>query len=67
MDHSINIYKNAISPELCDELISFHQKYKDTSVVQKTSYSSIENTNSYTLSTTNFPEYDTLLAFIAKS
>jgi len=59
MDHSINIYKNVISDELCDELISLHQKYKDTSVVQKTTYGSMENTNCYTFLTTNFPEYDT--------
>ena len=59
MDHSINIYKNVISPELCDELISFHQKCKGTSVVKKTIYSHNENTNCYTLSTTNYPKYDT--------
>ena len=35
MDHSINIYKNVISSELCDELISFHQKHKETPAFKK--------------------------------
>ena len=66
MDHSINIYKNVISPELCDELISLHQKYKDTPVVKKTTYGSMENTNCYAFLTTNFPEYDTKIYDVMK-
>ena len=58
MDHSINIYKNVISSELCDELISFHQKHKETPVVQKTIYGYGENTNCYSLAVCDFPEYD---------
>ena len=58
MDHSIKIYKNVITPELCEELISFHQKYKDTPSVEKTVYGRGENTNAYTLCTGDYPEYD---------
>ena len=57
MDHSINIYKNVISSELCDELISFHQKHKETPVVQK-QFMVMEKIQIVIDAVSDYPEYD---------
>ena len=58
MDHSIKIYKNVITSELCDELVSLHQKHKDTPSIKKTIYGDGENTQTYVFKIDKCSEYD---------
>ena len=45
MDNSINIYKDVITSELCDELISLHKKEKTNT--EKESYTEGTNVECY--------------------
>ena len=56
MDHSINIYKDVITSELCDELISLHKKEKIHA--ERTVYGQGTNVGCYNLYLDNYPEYD---------
>ena len=56
MDNSINIYKDVITSELCDELISLHKKEKTNT--EKEIYSQDTNVECYNLYLDDYPEYD---------
>ena len=56
MDHSINIYKDVITPELCDELIFLHKKQKI--YTEKESHSEGANVECYNLYLAHYPEHD---------
>ena len=56
MDHSINIYKDVITSELCDELISLHKKEKINA--ERTVYGEGTNVGCYNLYLDDYPEYD---------
>ena len=56
MDHSINIYKDVITSELCDELISLHKKEKIHA--ERTVYGEGTNVGCYNLYLDDYPEYD---------
>ena len=56
MDHSINIYKDVITSELCDELISLHKKEKE--YTEKEVYGKGTNVQCYNLDLDDYPEYD---------
>ena len=56
MDHSINIYKDAMTSELCDELISLHKKEKIHA--ERTVYGEGTNVGCYNLYLDDYPEYD---------
>ena len=57
MDHSINIYKDVITSELCDELIALHKKEKE--YTEKEVYGEGANVGCYSLELDDYPEYDT--------
>ena len=56
MDHSINIYKDVITSELCDELIALHKKEKK--YTEKEVYTQDTNVQCYNLFLDDYPEYD---------
>ena len=56
MDHSINIYKDVITPELCDELIFLHKKQKI--YTEKEVHSEGANVECYNLYLAHYPEHD---------
>ena len=56
MDHSINIYKDAITSELCDELIALHKKEKE--YTEKEVYGNDTNVQCYNLDLDDYPEHD---------
>ena len=56
MDHSINIYEDVITSELCDELISLHKKEKIHA--ERTVYGEGTNVGCYNLYLDDYPEYD---------
>ena len=57
MDNSINIHKDVITSELCDELISLHKKeIKNTEKQTVIDYQN--NVECYDLELDNYPEYD---------
>ena len=55
MDNSINIYKDVITSELCDELISLHKKEKTNT--EKESYTEGTNVECYNLDLDNYEEH----------
>ena len=55
MDNSINIYKDVISSELCDELISLHKKEKTNT--EKEIYTQGTNVECYNLDLDNYLEH----------
>ena len=56
MDHSINIYKDAMTSELCDELIALHKKEKE--YTEKEDYGKGTNVQCYNLDLDDYPEHD---------
>ena len=56
MDHSINIYKDVITSELCDELISLHKKEKIHAIREV--YGEGKNVGCYSLELDDYPEHD---------
>ena len=56
MDHSINIYKDVITSELCDELIALHKKEKEHT--EKEVYGNGTNVQCYNLDLDDYPEHD---------
>ena len=56
MDHSINVYKNVITSELCDELIALHTKEKE--YTEKEVYGEGANVGCYSLELDDYPEHD---------
>ena len=56
MDHSINIYKDVITSELCDELISLHKKEKE--YTEKEVYGEDTNVECYNLDLDDYPEHE---------
>ena len=56
MNHSINIYKDVITSELCDELIALHKKEKK--YTEKEVYTQDTNVQCYNLFLDDYPEYD---------
>ena len=56
MDHSINIYKDVISQELCDELIALHTTEKH--IVEKEIIENNQNVQCYYLDLNDYPEQD---------
>ena len=56
MDHSINIYKDAMTSELCDELIALHKKEKE--YTEKEVYGQGTNVQCYNLYLDSYPEKD---------
>ena len=56
MDHSININKDAMTSELCDELIALHKKEKK--YTEKEVYTQDTNVQCYNLFLDDYPEYD---------
>ena len=56
MDHSINIYKDVITSELCYELIALHKKEKE--YTEKEVYGEGANVGCYSLELDDYPEYD---------
>ena len=56
MDHSINVYKNVITSELCDELISLHKREKE--YTEKEVYGDGTNVECYNLDLDDYPEYE---------
>ena len=56
MDHSINIYKDVITSELCDELIALHKKEKE--YTEKEVYGNDTNVQCYNLDLDDYPEHD---------
>ena len=55
MDNSINIYKDVITSELCDELISLHKKEKTNT--EKEIYTQGTNVECYNLDLDNYLEH----------
>ena len=62
MDHSINIHKDVITSELCDELISLHKKEikntKKSTVLSDTYNDYKNNVECYDLELNDYPEHD---------
>ena len=56
MDHSINVYKDAITPELCDELISLIGKEMNNT--EKEVIGDYQNVECYNLDLDDYEEYD---------
>ena len=56
MDHSINIYKDVITSELCDELIALHKKEKE--YTEKEVYGEDTNVECYNLDLDDYPEHE---------
>ena len=56
MNNLINIYKDVITSELCDELISLHKKEKIHA--ERTVYGEGTNVGCYNLYLDDYPEYD---------
>ena len=55
MDNSINIYKDVITSELCDELILYIRKKKQ--MTEKESYTEGTNVECYNLDLDNYEEH----------
>ena len=64
MDHSINVYKNVITSELCDELISLHKKEKQ--YTEKEVYGEGTNVGCYGLELGNYPEYNKKVFYVVE-
>ena len=62
MDHSINIYKDVITSELCDELISLHKREKE--YTEKEVYGEGANVGCYGLELGNYPEYNKKVFYV---
>ena len=62
MDHSINIHKDVITSELCDELISLHKKEikntKKSTILSDTHNDYHNNVECYDLELVDYPEHD---------
>ena len=56
MDNSINIYKDVITSELCDELVALHKREKENT--EKEVYSDVTNVECYNLDLDDYPEHE---------
>ena len=56
MDNSINIYKDVITSELCDELVALHKREKE--YTEKEVYSDGTNVECYNLDLDDYPEHE---------
>ena len=64
MDHSINVYKDVITSELCDELISLHKREKE--YTEKEVYGEGANVGCYGLELGNYPEYNKKVFYVVE-
>ena len=56
MDHSIRIYKDVLTHELCDELIALHKTEKDNTEIE--TIDEYQNVECYNLDLDDYPEQD---------
>ena len=56
MNNLINIYKDVITSELCDELIALHKKEKE--YTEKEVYDEDTNVKCYNLDLDDYPEHE---------
>ena len=56
MDNSINIYKDVITSELCDELVALHKREKE--YTEKEVYGDGTNVECYNLDLDDYPEHE---------